>query len=114
MSLPKSVGRRIRDLRKTKGWTQEELAERASLHYSYIGGVERGDRNISLTTLERIASALEVAPLELFRFDAEDADDKKSAIDAYVSHVADRTVEEIKLIYKINQDILKAMDERKK
>ncbi|WP_152679707.1 helix-turn-helix domain-containing protein, partial [Paenibacillus sp. IHB B 3415] len=53
MNLPESVGSRIRELRKAKGWTQEQLAEAASLHYSYIGGVERGDRNISLETLEK-------------------------------------------------------------
>lgn len=45
-------------LRKAKGWTQEQLAEAAGLHYSYIGGIERGDRNISLETLEKIITGL--------------------------------------------------------
>ncbi|MET1168220.1 helix-turn-helix transcriptional regulator, partial [Bacillus velezensis] len=58
MSLPEDVGNRIRELRKAKGWTQEQLAEAAGLHYSYIGGVERGDRNISLETLEKIINGL--------------------------------------------------------
>lgn len=55
MHLPESVGSRIRELRKAKGWTQEQLAEAASLHYSYIGGLERGDRNISFLTQPQLA-----------------------------------------------------------
>ncbi|WP_039832959.1 helix-turn-helix domain-containing protein, partial [Paenibacillus sonchi] len=71
MNLPESVGNRIRELRKAKGWTQEQLAEAASLHYSYIGGVERGDRNISLETLEKIIAAFQVPAVEIFRFEDE-------------------------------------------
>lgn len=68
MSLPEDVGNRIRELRKAKGWTQEQLAEAAGLHYSYIGGVERGDRNISLETLEKIMNGLQVNAEEIFKF----------------------------------------------
>ncbi|SDM51122.1 Helix-turn-helix [Paenibacillus jilunlii] len=68
MSLSESVGNRIRELRKAKGWTQEQLAEAAFLHYSYIGGVERGDRNISFETLEKIITAFQVLGCRNFSF----------------------------------------------
>ncbi|QWH88405.1 helix-turn-helix domain-containing protein [Bacillus toyonensis] len=58
----KLVGENIRFLRKKRGLTQEELAERINLQQAYIGGVERGERNISMLTLQKIADGLEVSP----------------------------------------------------
>lgn len=55
-----SVGSRVRTLRLAKGMSQEDLAARAGLHRTYVGGVERGERNVSLINLARIATALEV------------------------------------------------------
>ena len=52
------LGDRIRLARKEKGWTQEELADEAEIDRSYIGGVERGERNITFSMLCRIARAL--------------------------------------------------------
>ena len=52
------IGRRIRERRKTLGWTQEELAEKANIDRSYIGGVERGERNLTFTMLCSICTAL--------------------------------------------------------
>jgi len=52
------VAARIRDLRLLKNWSQEELAEKCDLHRTYIGSVERGERNITLRTLKRFADAL--------------------------------------------------------
>jgi len=57
---PSSIGRRIREARSKLGLTQEQLGERANLHYSYIGQVERGTKVPSLRTLKRIAGALNV------------------------------------------------------
>ena len=51
------LGRRIRKQRMMHGWTQEALADRAQLDRSYIGGVERGERNVTITTLVAICSA---------------------------------------------------------
>lgn len=62
----KQFGERVRDLRKTQRLSQEELAEKADLHYTYIGGVERGERNLSLKSIERIALALKIDIRELF------------------------------------------------
>ncbi len=61
------VGKRIRSLRVGKGISQEMLAERSSLHRTYIGGVERGLRNPSLKSLQRIAKGLGVGVVDLFR-----------------------------------------------
>lgn len=55
----KTLGQRIRDLRKNIGWTQEELAERARIDRSYIGGVERGERNLTFLVLCQICQALD-------------------------------------------------------
>ena len=62
----KQFGERVRDLRKTQRLSQEELAEKADLHYTYIGGGERGERNLSLKSIDRIALALKMDIRELF------------------------------------------------
>lgn len=59
------VGRTIRKYRKALDLSQEELAARADVHRTYLGGIERGERNPSLTNLVRIALALEVHPQQL-------------------------------------------------
>lgn len=53
----------IRDQRLAKGLSQEDLADLCGLHRTYVGSVERGERNISIDNMERLADALE-APLE--------------------------------------------------
>lgn len=57
-SVLEELGRRIREKRKELGWTQEELAAKAEIDRSYIGGVERGERNLTFTMLCDIAEAL--------------------------------------------------------
>jgi Predicted transcriptional regulators len=52
------LGQRIRDQRKSVGWTQEELADHAKIDRSYIGGVERGERNLTFKVLCQICEAL--------------------------------------------------------
>ena len=59
------VGNNIKKYRKKLNISQEELAEKAGLHRTYIGGIERGERNITLDSLQVIANALNVAPVEL-------------------------------------------------
>jgi transcriptional regulator with XRE-family HTH domain len=55
----KTLGLRIRANRKNKGWSQEGLADKAGVDRSYIGGVERGERNLTFTVLCQICLALE-------------------------------------------------------
>jgi len=59
------VAENIKRYRKLSGLSQEELGEKAGLHRTYIGSVERGERNITLDSLEEIANALHIAPVQL-------------------------------------------------
>jgi len=61
----RQFGNKVQKLRKAKGWSQEELAKRAKLHRTYIGSIERSERNVSLINIERIAMALNVKASEL-------------------------------------------------
>ncbi|MEX0741977.1 MAG: helix-turn-helix transcriptional regulator, partial [Phycisphaeraceae bacterium] len=58
-------GRRMRRLRHGRGWTLEQLAEAAGMHWTYLGSMERGERNVSLINIVRVARALGVGPEEL-------------------------------------------------
>lgn len=58
-------GARVRGRRQELGWSLERLAEASGLHWTYVGSVERGDRNISLLNIVRLASALGIDPADL-------------------------------------------------
>jgi transcriptional regulator with XRE-family HTH domain len=60
-------GRRLRELRKRAGLSQEEFAAKIQIHRTYIGAVERGERNPSLKNILKFARALNVEPASLFR-----------------------------------------------
>jgi transcriptional regulator with XRE-family HTH domain len=59
-------GRRLRQLRLAKGLTQEGLADSAGLHSTYVGGIERGERNVGLDNIIKLARALREHPSALF------------------------------------------------
>lgn len=59
-------GRRLRSVRTTKGLSQEELAHISGLNRTYVGSVERGERNVSLLNIHKLAGALEIEPSALF------------------------------------------------
>jgi len=59
------IGDRIRDLRSARQLTQAELADKCGLHRTFIGSVERGERNVAILSLRKIAKALRVTPAEL-------------------------------------------------
>ncbi len=67
--VKKSFGASVRNWRKRLGISQEKLAERATLHRTYISDVERGARNVSLQSIERIARALGISLPDLFSYD---------------------------------------------
>lgn len=61
-----NFGRKIRELRLLKGLSQEELAYRANVHRTYVGMIERAEKNITLLNIEKFAKALEINICELF------------------------------------------------
>jgi transcriptional regulator with XRE-family HTH domain len=66
-STQQKLGNRVRELRKQRGWTQERLEEHSGLDRTYISDIERGVRNPSVKSLEKLAKALKVKPAELVR-----------------------------------------------
>ncbi len=60
-------GQRLRELRRERGLSQEELAFRAGLHRTYVSSAERGQRNVALVNLEKLSRALEIDIGDLFR-----------------------------------------------
>lgn len=63
----KILGENIRTHRRNMGWSQEKLAEKSDLHHNYIGDIERGEENVSVDALRRIAVALGVRLTDLVR-----------------------------------------------
>jgi transcriptional regulator with XRE-family HTH domain len=69
MDVRKKLGSNVQRLRRELGQSQEELADRAGLHRTYVSGVERGIRNPTLTVIERLARGLGVTFAVLVAFD---------------------------------------------
>lgn len=59
------LARKLRSLRLVRGWSQEKMAEKCGLHRTYVGAIERGERNVTLETLSVLAQALGVPAAEL-------------------------------------------------
>lgn len=97
------LGRRIRALRNQKGWTQQELGEKADLNYKFLGEIERGQQNPSFGILTKIATALGVDLPELFRFEHEISDRKE--IDVRIARIlkplSDQDLRQILLVLSV-------------
>jgi transcriptional regulator with XRE-family HTH domain len=65
--LQRTVGRNLRAYRQTRGLSQERFADLLGVHRTYMGGLERGERNLTLKSLERLAEQLQIPPLELLQ-----------------------------------------------
>lgn len=103
-----SVGQRIRTIRKTKGLTQQQLAELSGLDDAYIGSMERGERNFSIDTLEKVILALEIPAAELF-YVFENLDElqrsQRQAIDEYVVALDGLSMDQLEKLQRIVKEV---------
>lgn len=107
----KIIGDRIRNLRTSKGWSQEELAHRANLHPSHMGRLERGEENVTLESLEKVTSALGTTLEELFRVlgNASEYRDT-SVLFSIISKLNSRSVDDQKVVLKLIDDLIQWKD----
>jgi len=78
-----TIGERLRTYRTRAGMTQMKLAERAGVHHTYIGQLERGEKNATLETIEKVARALDLSFETLFEAIIEGNTDNKAAKEIY-------------------------------
>ena len=103
-SLRKLFGEKLRILRKRRRFSQEELAEKANLHPTYIGVIERGEQAPTLDTIEKIANALDIKVKELFLFSPEETDKVKEEIIAMLSGKNSKELQRILNVIKALED----------
>jgi transcriptional regulator with XRE-family HTH domain len=65
--VQKKLGKKVAELRRKKGFSQEAFAHECNFHRSYMGAVERGEKNITIQLIDRIAKALKISLAELFK-----------------------------------------------
>lgn len=98
------LGRRIRNLRRLRDLTQEELAEKASLSGKYLGEIERGVANATIDTIENLAEALEVELPDLFEISHED--DRRRILKE-ISNLLDKADDNsVKLVFRVIKALL--------
>ncbi|MBT2285813.1 helix-turn-helix transcriptional regulator [Paenibacillus polymyxa] len=102
------VGARIKVLRKEKGLSQEALGEKGGFHFTYIGQVERGEKNVSLINLGKIAEALEVNISQLFAYVSAEIEFTESdiMIQDIVSMLRETSPNKIRLSRNIIRELL--------
>lgn len=98
--IAKIVGQRIRNNRTKAGLSQEALAEFAGCHYTYIGQLERGEKNATIETIERISKALDLPLSKLFEKLGGSKDEKDIALECY-DFISSKSMAEQEQIYKI-------------
>ena len=99
--IAKAVGQRIRNYRTQKGLSQEKLAELSGCHPTYIGQLERGEKNATLESIERIAAALGISLSKLFEKLGDQDDGEKSIPLACYEFLSAKSKDEQEQLYKI-------------
>ena len=102
--LAKIVGQRIRNYRTRKGLSQEKLAELASCHHTYIGQLERGEKNATIESIEKISLALDVPMSQLFEGLGGQNEDANIPLKCY-ELLAGKPVAEQERLYRILMEI---------
>jgi XRE family transcriptional regulator, regulator of sulfur utilization len=105
-SVLRNVGNMIRDIRKSRGWSQEQLAEIAGTKHSDIGQIERGERNVTLRTLEKVAHTLGVEVYSLFEYEIQSKlAEKKYLITQIINILADMPENDLEKTLRILETI---------
>lgn len=103
--IAKVLGQRIRNYRIAKGLKQEKLAELAECHRTYIGQIERGEKNATIESIEKIAKALNISLSQLFeKLGPEEDDVCNIPLECY-EFLSSKTLEEQEHIYRILLEI---------
>jgi len=66
-AIRNKFGKQIRNLRRDRGWSQEDLADNSGVHRTYIGAIERGEQNVSIDNIIKLAKALGISLEQLFK-----------------------------------------------
>ena len=99
--IAKAVGQRIRNYRTQKGFSQEKLAELSGCHPTYIGQLERGEKNATLESIERITAALGISLSKLFeKLDGQEDNAQNIPLACY-AFLSAKSKEEQEQLYKI-------------
>lgn len=105
-TISENVGKRLRMRRIELGYSQELTSEKAGLHPTYIGQVERGEKNLTIESLEKICNALEYPMDDLF-FKINTFDSQNSTAQQCYNLIIEQPKSEHKSIYKILDAIIK-------
>ena len=99
--ITKMVGQRIRNYRLTQGLSQEKLAELSGCHPTYIGQLERGEKNATLESIEKVATALKISLSELFqKIGTPSSSERNIPLECY-EFLASKTPAEQEQLYRI-------------
>lgn len=112
-TMAKLLGARIRQLRRQRAWSQENLAYKAGMNTSYLGQVERGEKSPTVDSLEKISSALDVDLEELFAFGSVSEESNAFAvIDKIILELKGRTAYEQEAVYAFIKQLLHFRDKK--
>ncbi len=103
-NLAKLIGQRLRNYRTQQNLSQEKLAEMSGCHPTYIGQLERGEKNATIESIEKIASALKIPLSQLFeKIDCNDP--KETAASKCYELIASKPISDQEQIFKILSEI---------
>lgn len=104
--IARTVGERIRQIRKSKGLSQEKVALKAGITTSYMGQVERGEKSPTVDSLEKISYALNVPISELFDFDSTKVQQEYSISEKIAFHLHGISLKEQEAVYQLVKQVL--------
>ncbi|MFT9495789.1 helix-turn-helix domain-containing protein [Anaerosolibacter sp.] len=110
--IAETLGNKIRELRKGRGLSQEQLALKAEINPSYLGQVERGQKSPTIDILEKIINALDIGFEELFDFEINSIVHDTTVIDRIIFQLQGRAIEDQEFIYSTIKQLLLWKDRR--